>query len=133
MIPLLVAAVLILAVFTLVIYAFCDMDNRLYANIFALIIAMVLCFALSMWCFQGAIGDLTPAVINQTEITTTVNTTTTINTAYAYENLPSNTLKDAGIGWIFMFMGFSLVAVTLYLGLEAWVEYARDEDERRFE
>jgi len=133
MIPLLAAAALILVVFGLIIYAFIDVDNRLYANIFALILAMILCFAISMWCFQGAIGDLTPTVINQTQITTTVNTTTTINTTYAYESLPVSPLKDAGIGWIFMFLGFSLVAIILYLGLEAWVEYTKDEEERRYD
>lgn len=129
MIPLLIAGIIILIIFCLMLYAFCDLDNRLYANIFALIIAIILCFVISMWSFQGAIGDITPVI--QTQSTATIDNIT--NTSYIYENQAANVLKDAAMGWIFMFLGFCLGAVTFYLGLEAWIEYQHDQENARFE
>jgi len=129
MIPLLIAGIIILIIFALVLYAFNDLDNRLYANIFALIIAIILCFVISMWSFQGAIGDITPVI--QTQSTATVENVT--NTSYIYENQVSNVLKDAAMGWIFMFLGFCLSAVTVYLGFEAWIEYQQDKETARYE
>lgn len=86
--------------FVLVLYAFVDNHNRIYGNVFAMFIGIILSFWLSLNLLTGNIGEF---VVNTT--TEAANVTT-----YAYKSTP---MIDTSLSYFFAFVGVVLVVLTI--------------------
>jgi hypothetical protein len=84
-------------------YAFVDHHNRLYGNVFASGISIILSFLLALNIMGGTVGEIR-SVAN----TTSVNGTT----VYGYVDLIVP-IRDSSIGYLFAFIGILALIMTV--------------------